>query len=152
MNRNELHWSHSISAIEAAYYVFHKLGLRGTDEQQQVKQGIAAALLVFKEGSCSIANKKLMDQLLPHDNDHTRNDWIDKCVMRRNYLEVFGPEPYCASGHATYDNPSCVFYTHNPYLLFELCQHIIMRRNSSYYYQNYEGVLDRNECSQSNTN
>ena len=65
----------------------------GADMEQQVKQRIAAALLVLCGDK--ILNKKLIDQLISQEDDHTRNDWINKCVLRRNNLELFGPEHFC---------------------------------------------------------
>ena len=103
LNPNKLQWGYSITAIQSAYYVLHQLGLRGTDMQQQVKQGIVAALLyIFGD---KILNKPLIDKLVPHGNDHTRNDWIDKCVLRRTNLELFGAEHYC-DNEQQYETPS----------------------------------------------
>ena len=86
--------------------VFKQLGVRGTDKQQQAKQCVAAAMLYMKGDE--IVNKKLLDEILPHKDDHERNKWINKCVEKRNLLELFDEPEYFAYNEQTYDNPSCV--------------------------------------------
>ena len=49
-NPYKLHWGHGIAVIQSAYDVMHQLGIRGTDIQQDVKQGIGAALMTFDDG------------------------------------------------------------------------------------------------------
>ena len=74
----------------------NQLSTRGIDTQQQVKQGITASILCL-DNNDNVKNKKLIDQMLPHDDKDTNNDFIRKCVTRRKMLELFDePECFCS--------------------------------------------------------
>ena len=114
-NPYNLDWGYGIASIQSVHDIMHKLDTRGTDIQQQVKQGIGASILVFKE-DYDIDNKKLIDRILPHKDEQARDDWIQKCVMRRRVFDrTHEAEDYCNDGKV-HKTPSCVQYVPNIFL------------------------------------
>ena len=108
-NPNKSLWGSCISALQSVYDVMHTLGVRGSDKQQQAKQSIAAALLVL-DSDYKIENMDLMKIILPHEDRTTRTDWLDKCIARRQFLDVFDePEFFCYNKQKHKKN-SCVIY------------------------------------------
>ena len=105
---NNIKWGYALLAIIAMESVFKLMGVRGTDKQQQVKQCMAGGML-YMDGD-KIINKKLLDEILPHEDAHTRNEWIDKCVDRRKMLELFDEPEFFADNGQTHDTPSCVSF------------------------------------------
>ena len=106
-NPDKLTWGFCIATMQSVYTVMHKLGVKGTDIEQQVKQCVAAVLLVFDK-DYSIVNKKLMDAILPHKDRTTRKDWLDKCVTRRMLLDIFDDSEYFCGKHQQHDRNSYV--------------------------------------------
>ena len=101
-------WGSCITSMISMQQVMKQLGVQGTDIQQQVKQGMAASVLLLDK-KYNVQNKKLIDHILPHKDDHCRNDFIDKCVVRRKALDLFGdPEYFCNNGQK-YVTPSYVY-------------------------------------------
>ena len=84
-----------------------ELGTRGIDIQQQVKQAMAASVLWLDDDD-NVKNKKLIDQILPHEDKDANNEFIRKCVARRKMLELYDdPEHFC-NDEQKHVTPSCV--------------------------------------------
>ena len=105
-NTEGLLWGDCIVSVSSIRFIMKKLGVKGTDAEQQIKQAIAAAMLVLEEDK--ILNKKLLVEVLPHEDEHERNKWIDKCVDRRKKFEIQNDFEYFCDNGQTYDGPSCV--------------------------------------------
>ena len=71
-----------------------------------------------------IVNKKLLDEILPHEDEHTRNDWIDKCVQKRRLFEPFDEPEFFADNGQTYNNPSCVSIVHLYVVIHPITSHL----------------------------
>ena len=107
-NPHQLLWGSCIASMVSVHNIMKQLGVRGTDVQQQVKQGIGAAILQLDE-NYKVMNEKLIDKILPHENDQTRDDWIQKCVNRRRIFDLFGTAEDFCNDEKTHETPSCVY-------------------------------------------
>lgn len=107
---NNIKWGYALLSVIAVESIFKQMGVGGTDKQQQAKQCMAGAML-YMEGD-KIVNKKLLDEILPHEDEHARNDWIDKCIKRREIFELFDEPEFFADNGQTYSGPSCVSCVH----------------------------------------
>lgn len=103
---NDIKWGYAVLSMIAIQNMFNQLGTRGTHKLQQVKQGIAAAMLYLNGDK--IMNKPLLKAVLPHKDNHARNDWIDKCIDRRRLCILFDEPEFFADNGQVYPNPSYV--------------------------------------------
>ena len=110
-------WGHALLSVIAMESIFKQMGVRGTDKQQQAKQCMAAAML-YMQGD-TIVNKKLIDEILPHEDEHARNDWIDKCVMRRKLFRLFDEPEFFVDDGQIYSRPSWYCCSHLYVVIFQ---------------------------------
>ena len=144
---SNIKWGYALLAVIALESTFKQMGVGGTDKQQQVKQCMAGGML-YMEGD-KIVNKKLMDEILPHEDIHARNDWINKCVKRRKIFELFDEPEFFADNGQTYGGPSCVSSVHLHVVMF--CPNSESNRDTRGINTKYYTVLDCNKHSQSIT-
>ena len=110
---NNIQWWYALLSVIAIESTFKQLGIRGTNQQQQAKQCIAAAMLHMENDK--VINKPFFHRILPQTNEECRNDWDDKCVVRKNLLEVFDePEFFCDNGQTFATPSSAIILIHRP--------------------------------------
>ena len=89
-NEHKLLWGDCIGTVIAIKNMIKRLGMRGSNILQVVKQCVVGCMLDIKEEKYDmIHNKELIRNLLPHKNDECKRDWIQKCVDRRQIYDLF---------------------------------------------------------------
>ena len=77
-NPNKIPWGEAITAVNNIKAVYDKVGVRGSNLQQQMKQGLTCAVMSLDNNN-NITNQTLL-RILPHKHWQTRHDWIIKCL------------------------------------------------------------------------
>ena len=95
-NTTNLRWGDCIMTMTEFALNYNRLGIRGTVDQLSVKKAMIALMLCFDNNN-NIKNKKLLTEVLPHKDEHCRNDWIQQCLDRRELFDLFEePQFLCA--------------------------------------------------------
>ena len=115
-NEHNLLWGDCIATCIAIKDMIRKLGVRGSNILQIVKQCVVACMLDMKDDK--IMNKELISEMLPHEDVQCKRDWIQKCVDRKEMFELFDEPDFFVDAPESNRTPSYV--------------HIVSDINSSY--------------------
>ena len=102
-NKNLL-WGSCIEAVVAIKDFYDRVGTRGSFQLHTVKQCMIAAMAIIDDNQ-NVRNRKLLTEILPHTDNHCRNEYFDKCIKRRILLDTFDePEFFCETAEYQRDS------------------------------------------------
>ena len=83
-NPHNIPYGMAIHGMNKIKNMMDDIGTGGTYNQRQAKQALSCGVMDMDNDA--LKNKDLLVHILPHTDDHCRNDWIDNCV---SYLDAY---------------------------------------------------------------
>ena len=80
-NPHKIKFGNAIDGINNTKNRFQEIGVQGTWYKQQAKQAVACSLMKFDDdGNLHHRSNQLLNNLLPHKDRNSRDEWKHKCV------------------------------------------------------------------------